>query len=87
MCHPFSIYSGMWHADSSYSLFRSSIVLGFVRGSKAMDSSVLETLTLCFHSEPVDSTGNWVDVLGCSVHEGVTLGFQFIPLRRLSWRG
>ena len=30
----------MWHADSSYSLFRSSIVWGFGRGSKAMDSSV-----------------------------------------------
>lgn len=53
-----------------------------------MDNNVLETVILCFHSEHVDPIGNWVDGLLRSVHEGVTLGFQFIPLHqleRLSW--
>lgn len=42
--------------------------------------NVLETLILCFHSEHVDSIGNWVDGLHHSVHEWVTLEFQLIPL-------
>ena len=50
--------------------------------------NILESLIPCFYSEHVDSIGNWVDGLRRSVHEWVTLGFQFIPLHqleRLSW--
>lgn len=60
-------------------------LFGGLEGEQGCGQQPSGKLTLCFHSELVDSTGTWVDVVLCT---RVTLGFQFIPLHqveRLSW--